>query len=83
MAFGVYEILVPLTIDAIPLLADADVIVNVSPSTSVSLASAKILTVVSSFNVWLSATATGSSLTAVIVTLTLEDAVPLLPSSIL
>ena len=59
------------------------VTVNVSPSTSVSLATrslAAIVSAVSSAVVFASLTATGASLTAVIVTVTAPVAVPPWPS---
>ncbi len=69
----------PLKVTA-PFGEDADVMAIVSPSTSLSLDNTFTVTALSSFTDALSLFATGSSFTAITVTVALADAVPPLPS---
>src|SRR5256886_1035740 len=80
---GVNTTLVPPTITAVPLVGVTLVIVRLSPSTSLSLSRALMVTGTSSAVLAASSSATGGSFTGLTVTVISADAVPPLPSLML
>src|SRR5439155_11334122 len=83
LAAGVNTTLVPPTITAVPLVGLTLVIVRLSPSTSLSLSNALIVTGTSSAVLAASSTATGGSLAGLTVTVISAEAVRPLPSLIM
>src|SRR6266699_3435868 len=79
---GVNTTFVPAML-AVPLVGLTDIMINGSPSTSLSLTSAWMVTLTSSSVLVKSFIATGGSFSALTVTVISADAVPLLPSLML